>query len=95
MRDSADKSLEGGFTMPSILIRDVPASTRENIVAAALAAGRSMQKELLATIQEKYGTSVRQNLVDILLSAGSLEDDEEFVLLRDTPVRDFSFGDED
>ena len=77
--------------MPQLLVRDVPEETRENIAVAAHAAGRSMQSELLAALQEKYATKPGRPLIDILLSAGGQESDEDFAVIRDTPVRDFSF----
>ena len=79
--------------MPQILIRDVPEQTHANIASAAHAAGRSMQSELLATIQERYATRPARSILEILLSAGGSEAEGELAVVRDTPVRDSVFED--
>ena len=75
--------------MPQLLIRDVPEDVRANIAASAAAAGRSMQAELLAVLQERYSCRQKPSLLDILLSASG-GGNEEYEVVRDTPVRDFS-----
>ena len=75
--------------MPQLLIRDVPEETRSRIAESAAEAGRSMQAELLAAIQERYAPRRKRSLLDILLSAGGGEG-EDLRIIRDTPIRDFS-----
>ena len=56
--------------MPQLLIRNVPEETHARIAASAAAAGRSVQAELLALVQERYAPQRRRTILDILLSAG-------------------------
>lgn len=75
--------------MPQLLIRDIPEQTHKNIASAAAQAGRSMQAELLSTIQKHYASPPKKGLLEILMV--SVDDDADFEITRDTPVRDFAF----
>ena len=75
--------------MPQLLIRGVGEDLKRSIAIEAARNGRSVQAELLSSLEARYGTA-RRSMVDTLLDAGSV-DGPDFEPPAREPFRDFSF----